>query len=77
MGEAAKRITKRTEQNEATKAKRAPYDATSVPAKAEDIKQYMALTTKLLTDYYNRKLYKEYIRGWVNSFKIGRVNPSP
>ena len=34
LGESARRINKRTEQNETAKAKKATYDATSIPSKA-------------------------------------------
>ena len=56
MGESAKRITKRTEQNETAKAKSAAYDATSMPGKAENRKRYL----RELTNFCNKKLFKEY-----------------
>ena len=56
LGKAAKRINKRTAQNEASKGKEAAFAATSIPAKSEDRKRYC----RALIDYCNRKLYKEY-----------------
>ena len=56
MGESAKQITKRNEQNETAKAKSAAYDATSMPGKAEDRKRY----SRELTNFCNKKLFKEY-----------------
>ena len=56
LGEATKRITDRREQNMASKARRAAFDATSMPAKIKDRKLY----SRALTQYTNRKVYKEY-----------------
>ena len=56
LAESAKRINKRTEQNETTKAKKAAFDATSIPAKSDDRKRH----SRALTDYCNRQLDKEY-----------------
>jgi len=55
IGESAKRINKLTEKKQIAKAKKAAYNVTSIPSKAEDREKY----SRELTDYCNRKLLKE------------------
>ena len=56
VGEAAKQITDRTEQNDTSKAKNAAFAVTSIPAKAVDRTKYV----RGLTDHCNKKLSKEH-----------------
>mmetsp|Transcript_18532 Transcript_18532/g.44576 ORF Transcript_18532/g.44576 Transcript_18532/m.44576 type:complete len:336 (+) Transcript_18532:565-1572(+) len=68
LGESMQKIKRRTDQNTASKAKRAAFDATAKPAKMEDMSKY----DTGLTDFCNKHLFMSFKRSRTN--EIYRLN---